>query len=139
MEQYDLLDKLSYDDAMEIAKRMIGDHLKFDTELSRESTISGESSSQVVVDFFSLYESVVVRFGDLRMYRSAVSEMNVNGRMFTRVGFDVDGLHVLLDKDGRVWEWDEEVLDGPCAPSMWHYVVWVSHLIYDIPLESLNS
>jgi hypothetical protein len=55
----------------------------------------------------------------------------VGGKPYWRVGSDAEHVEVLLEHEtGQVFEWDGQVLDGPVAPSISHYIMWIAHLVY---------
>ena len=122
--------------AKNVALRELSDPAKF---LVDPAEAPFESPCEFVAEFFTKFASASAAYGDLQLRRGDVALVEIDGSTYVRVGYDADAVELLLDVKGQVYEWDGMVLDGPCAPSGWHHVIWICHLLYDLPLDALPT
>ena len=128
-----MLSPISDQAARAVVERLLRDPAKFEVVLARQLVDAACPPS--ARDFFQRYASVKAAYGDLSLSAETLTTVVVRGTAFWTAGSDVDSVALLLDAAGAVFEWDGQVLDGPMAPSLWHYVLWIANTLYDEPLE----
>ncbi len=128
------LGKVSIDRAKQVVVELLRDKSRFSVEtvvaVRLPSTLPEASSS-----FFQQVSSVRAVYGDMSIEAASIAPLVVQGASYWVIGSDTEHVVLLVDQSGQVFEWDDPVLDGPVAPSIWHYVLWTANILYDVPLS----